>query len=169
MTLEGDNDIQGLISIEPVPDQHYIEMHLIESAPHNFGAAKQYAGVAGNLVAFCCKMSFEMGFDGFVAFTAKTDLVGHYTKTLGAQVIYGQNRMAIATESAKNLVIRTIKITSMKNKEKYQKLDEVGIVGSQGKTSIALQAYHKKKTGEAIRLLKAAGTRSSKKIAVSAR
>lgn len=104
LTLEGDNDIQGLISIEPVPDQHYIEMHLIESAPHNFGAAKQYAGVAGNLVAFCCKMSFEMGFDGFVAFTAKTELVNHYRETLGAQVIYGQNRMAIATESAKNLV-----------------------------------------------------------------
>lgn len=57
----------------------------------------------------------------------------------------------------------------MKNKEKYQKLDEVGIVGSQAKNSTASQAYHKKKTGETIRQLRAAGARSAKKITVSAR
>jgi hypothetical protein len=42
-----------------------------------------------------------LGFDGFVAFTAKTSLVDHYVKILGAQVIY---RMAIFTSSAKNLI-----------------------------------------------------------------
>lgn len=104
LVLQGNNKIQGLISIEPVPDQFYIEMHLIENAPHNFAEGKHFAGVAGNLVAFACKTSFEMGFEGFVAFTAKTELMDHYSETLGAQYIYGHNRMAIFTEPAKKLV-----------------------------------------------------------------
>lgn len=33
LVIEGDNKIQGLISIELVLDQKYIEMHLIETAP----------------------------------------------------------------------------------------------------------------------------------------
>jgi hypothetical protein len=90
--------------IEPVIDQKYIEMHLIETAPHNYGKNKKYLGVAGNLVAFACKTSFEMGFDGFVAFTAKTDLIEHYKNSLGAESIYTPERMAIFTNSARNLV-----------------------------------------------------------------
>ncbi len=82
----------------------YIEMHLVENAPHNIGEQKKFSGVAGNLVAFACKQSFETGFEGFVAFTAKTKLVQHYIDTLGAQVIYGRERMAIFTKAAENLV-----------------------------------------------------------------
>jgi hypothetical protein len=104
LVLAGNNIIQGLISLEPVPDQLYIEMHLIENAPHNYGAQKQFAGVAANMVAFACKMSFDMGFEGCVAFTAKTDLVDHYTEALGAQSIYSYERMAIFTPAAKKLV-----------------------------------------------------------------
>jgi hypothetical protein len=104
LVLAGDSKIQGLISLEPIPQQQFIEMHLIESAPHNHPGNKQFAGVAGNMVAFACKMSFELGFDGYVAFTAKTNLVPHYIEALGAQVIYSQNRMGIFTLAAKNLV-----------------------------------------------------------------
>jgi hypothetical protein len=50
------NIIQGLISLEVKPDHVY--MHLIESAPFNFGKQKTYLGVSGNLVAFACKLSF---------------------------------------------------------------------------------------------------------------
>ncbi|HVY76854.1 MAG TPA: hypothetical protein VG890_18630, partial [Puia sp.] len=94
----------GLISIEPIPDQLYVEMHLIENAPHNHAGRKQFAGVAANMVAFACKTSFDLGFDGFVAFTAKTRLINHYVETLGAQVIYSSNRMGIFTSAARNLV-----------------------------------------------------------------
>jgi hypothetical protein len=104
LTLHGDRRIQGLISIEPVPGQLYIEMHLIENAPHNRGDGKWFTGVAANLVAFACKMSFDMGFNGFVAFTAKTTLVNHYIEMLGAQIIYNRNRMGIFTMAAKKLV-----------------------------------------------------------------
>jgi hypothetical protein len=57
-----------MISIQS--SESFIEMHLIEVAKHNFGKAKKYAGVAGNLVAFACRSSFDLGFDGVVAFTA---------------------------------------------------------------------------------------------------
>lgn len=67
-------------------------MHLVENVPHNLGKHKKFSGVAGNLVAFACKQSFETGFEGFVAFTAKSKLVQHYMDTLGAQVIYGNEK-----------------------------------------------------------------------------
>jgi hypothetical protein len=57
------------------------------------------------LFAFACKCSFELGFDGFVAFTAKTVLIEHYTKTLGAVSIGGQ-RMAIEEKQAGKLIKR---------------------------------------------------------------
>jgi hypothetical protein len=104
LVLQGEAMIQGLMSLEPIVNQSYIEMHLIENAPHNFGPNKQFTGVAGNLVAFACKMSFDMGYEGFVAFTAKTDLVDHYIATLGAQLIYTHDRMGIFTPDAKKLV-----------------------------------------------------------------
>jgi hypothetical protein len=104
LVKRGDLQIQGLISLEPIQDQQYIEMYLIETAPHNYGSGKEYLGVVGNLVAFACKMSFEAGFGGFVAFTAKTELVHHYIQTLDAQVIYGKTRMAIFPEAAGKLV-----------------------------------------------------------------
>jgi hypothetical protein len=104
LIIAGDSEIQGLISVQAVDSERYIEMHLIESAPHNYGRNKQFLGVPANLVAFACKMSFELGYDGFAAFNAKTKLVEHYTKTLGAQLVMGNNRMVIFPLQAKILV-----------------------------------------------------------------
>lgn len=101
LVLQSSDTIQGLISIEVI--ENYIEMHLIETAPHNYGASKKYSGVPANLVAFACKMSFDNGFDGFVAFTAKTQLIGHYISTLGAELLF-RNRMSISGVSAKKIV-----------------------------------------------------------------
>lgn len=101
LIIKGDSTIHGLLSIEIM--EGYLEMHLIENAPHNFGSKRKYLGVAGNLVAFACKMSFDLGIGGFVAFTAKTQLVDHYITTLGAESIKNE-RMIIASESAKKLV-----------------------------------------------------------------
>lgn len=103
MTVTGDSTIQGLLSLEPVKGQQYIEMHLIELAPHNKGDNRKYLGIARHLVAFVCKMAFEMGFEGYVAFTAKTKLIEHYQMAFGAARMFG-HRMFIVTEAAKNLV-----------------------------------------------------------------
>lgn len=84
--------IHGLISIT---DKHdHVFMDLIETAKFNKGKKKLYHGVAGNLVAFCCKIAFERKYDSYVSFIAKTQLIEHYQKTLGAQLFAG-NRMYI--------------------------------------------------------------------------
>lgn len=61
--------IQGLICF--TDKQDHIFMSLIENAKFNKGKSKLYRGVAGNLVAFGCKVSFEKGYDGVVSFIAK--------------------------------------------------------------------------------------------------
>jgi len=101
LIINGKSVIQGLISMQPV--ENYIELHLIETAPHNYGSSKKYIGAPGNLVAFACKRSFDVGFGGFVAFTAKTKLIQHYIDTLGAELI-SRNRMSISGNSARKLV-----------------------------------------------------------------
>lgn len=101
------NVIQGLVSLSK--KKGYIELNLLESAPFNIGKKKIYEGVAGNLVAFCCKVSFQNGFDGYVAFTAKTQLIEHYKKVLGATHFRSQ-RMFIEFDAAKKLVERYFKI-----------------------------------------------------------
>ena len=93
----------GLASSEDFGD--HIFMHLLESAPFNRGHDKLYDGVAGNLVAFLCKTSFEKGYKGVLAFEAKTRLIKHYEESLKAQRITG-SRMFIETREAYQLVIQ---------------------------------------------------------------
>jgi hypothetical protein len=100
------NIIQGLLSITIEKD--HVFMDLLESAPFNIGQNKLYEGVAGNLVAYACKVSFQKGFDGFVAFTAKAQLIKHYEKTLGAFHFKNQ-RMIIDTTAARRLVEKYFK------------------------------------------------------------
>lgn len=98
--------IQGLVSLSIKED--HVAMELLESAPFNVGKNKMYEGVSGNLVAFVCRLSFQRGFEGNVAFLAKTKLIEHYIKYLGAESIGGQ-RMIIKTGDAKKLVERYFK------------------------------------------------------------
>ena len=98
--------IQGLISFTIKSDHIY--MDLIESAPFNLGQNKIYEGVAGNLVAFACKVSFQRGFDGFLSFTAKTKLIEHYENTLGAYH-FGNQLMILETKAAAILVEKYFK------------------------------------------------------------
>jgi len=93
--------IQGLISIEDRGDHLY--MHLIESNKFNRGSKKIYFGVPGNLVAFVCKQSFQTGYQGYVSFEAKTKLIPHYQKSLGAKSLFG-NYMTINSLAAAKLV-----------------------------------------------------------------
>lgn len=98
--------IQGLVSITERQDHVYL--HLIESAPFNLGKNKVYLGVAGNLIAFACKVSFHRGFDGYVSFVSKSQLIDHYVNTLGATNVGGQ-LMVINTNSALKLIDKYFK------------------------------------------------------------
>lgn len=94
--------IEGAIALEPRVDHVWI--HLIEKAPHNRGNAEKYIYVAHHLFAFAAYRSFELA-DGFVAFDAKTNLIGHYRKNYGA-VSVGSNsvRMIIPDIAGKQLI-----------------------------------------------------------------
>ena len=62
MTISNNpNIIQGIVSL--TIEEDHIYMDLLESAPFNIGRNKIYEGVAGNLVAYACKVSFQNGFD----------------------------------------------------------------------------------------------------------
>lgn len=98
--------IQGLLSIEDKND--HIFMHLIESAKFNKGKNKVYLGVPGNLVAFACKVSVEKGYEGFIAFDAKTALIKHYVQTLHATHFRGLS-MYIETSAALKLISQYFK------------------------------------------------------------
>lgn len=100
------NIVQGLISLEVKSDHVY--MHLVESAPFNKGISKVYSGVAGNLVAFACKLSFQRGHEGNVSFLSKTQLIEHYEKTLGA-FHFGGRIMIIESQSALKLINKYFK------------------------------------------------------------
>jgi hypothetical protein len=93
--------IQGLISLSNQGDHIY--MNLIKSAKFNKGKSKIYFGVPGNLVAFACKLSFEKGYDGYLAFDAKTVLIKHYEETLYATHFKG-TKMIIETPAANRLI-----------------------------------------------------------------
>ena len=104
--VNNSNIIQGMLSLTIEND--HVFMHLVESAPFNIGKNKLYEGVAGNLVAYACKVSFQHGFDGFIAFDAKTKLINHYEKILGAYH-FGRQRMIIPTQSAQILINKYFK------------------------------------------------------------
>ena len=67
------------------------------------GKKKIYTGVPGNLVAFACKLSFENGFEGYLAFDAQTALIKHYHDTLLATHFRG-TKMMIETPAANKLI-----------------------------------------------------------------
>jgi len=107
LTITGNPTIiQGLVSITEREDHVY--MHLIESAAFNRGADKIYLGVPGNLVAFACKVSFHRGFEGYVSFVAKSQLIDHYILILDALNIGGQ-LMVINTKAALKLINKYFK------------------------------------------------------------
>ena len=83
-------------------------MHLVESAAFNKGKSKMYEGVAGNLIAYACKLSFQRGHEGNISFISKAQLIDHYVKTLEA-FHFGGRLMIIETKSALKLIDKYFK------------------------------------------------------------
>ncbi|BAU55701.1 hypothetical protein [Mucilaginibacter gotjawali] len=106
-TVNNPTIIQGLLSVEDKQD--HIFMHLIESAKFNKGKDKVYFGVPGNLVVYACKVSFAKGYDGFLAFDAKSALIKHYQESLHATHFRGL-RMFIETKAALRLISKYFNI-----------------------------------------------------------
>ncbi len=91
-------------------ERQLLEVVLVEIAPFNnrhnpknILKSKEYLGVGGHLFAEIARISFEKGYDGYVSFLAKTNLIEHYKKTLGAKQL-SYIEMYIDDEAAMKLV-----------------------------------------------------------------
>ena len=81
----------------------YTHVNIVETSPKNKGKNGIYQGVGAHLFAIACKLSWDVGNEGFIQFKAKSNLVEHYKKTLNAQCIDEQN-MFIDSYAALNLI-----------------------------------------------------------------
>lgn len=84
-------EIQGMIMITLINNE-MVYLNNVEVAPWNYGKNGRYANVAGCLLAFVCKKSFELGrkhYTGFLSFDSKTALIDLYRKKYGATLAIG--------------------------------------------------------------------------------
>ena len=109
---EGDYRTQGMVALKPEAKNCAVHVDIVEAAPFNnphnpLFTTKQYSGVGGHLFAEAVKQSYGYGFDGYVYFRAKSDLVKYYEEVLGATLINPKDRtMVIDERSAKILYDR---------------------------------------------------------------
>lgn len=104
LTVKDNEKLQGLIALKPSQELGAVLVDIVESAPHNVGSQGQYEGVGAHLFAIAARTSFEQGHDGFVVFEAKTKLIDHYEKELGAERVGKSHRMVIKTSVAEALI-----------------------------------------------------------------
>lgn len=103
LLLKGCDEVQGRIALKHIRNQYYTHVDIVETAPFNVGQNGTYIGVGAHLFAIACKLSWEAGNEGYVQFTAKTNLIEHYQETLNAHLIDKQT-MYIDSYNSANLV-----------------------------------------------------------------
>lgn len=106
--IKNDSTVQGKIALKHIFDQYYTHVDIVEAAPDNVGSDGKYKGVGAHLFAIACKLSWDVGNEGYVQFTAKSGLVEHYRETIGAQNIDRQI-MYIDSYGAVNLIRKYFK------------------------------------------------------------
>jgi hypothetical protein len=98
-----DDEIEGLIEYEIIQREAYVFAHKLEIDPHNRGEEQKYKGIAGMLLAYVAKESFNSGCDGFVVFISKTKLYDYYQTKYGAKPIGGL-KLHFDTEASEKLI-----------------------------------------------------------------
>lgn len=102
---KGDERIQGLVAMKSDKRNLAYDVLIAESAPfnnphHKTFIKKEYEGIGAHLFAEAVKRSFADGFGGAVFFVAKTNLIEHYEKELGARLINPKSRKMFIDERA---------------------------------------------------------------------
>lgn len=83
LELRKSGEILGLMALKFHFIELRVEISLLELSKNNVGRKKQYENVAGILIASACKISFKLGFFGFVSLIPKTQLIEHYKTKYG--------------------------------------------------------------------------------------
>ncbi len=95
-------------------NEEMVFMNKVEIAPHNYGGKARYKEVAGCLIAFSCKESFERGkghYNGFLSFDSKTKLIELYQNKYNAKIAMG-HKMYIDPIAGKALIKKYLNIDS---------------------------------------------------------
>ena len=98
-----EDEIEGLIEYEIVQQDLYVFAHKLEIDPHNRGEEKKHEGIAGTLLAYVAKESFNSGCDGFVVLISKSKLYDYYQTQYGAKPLGGL-KLHFDTEASKKLI-----------------------------------------------------------------
>lgn len=91
LTLTGEDDIKGLMSIVDHPGEQRIEIRLLAVSKENVIMAKEkgtkqkeYDGIAGNLIAQACRLAVtKYGENACVSLVPKTELRQYYKSAYG--------------------------------------------------------------------------------------
>ncbi len=108
---ENPEKIEGVVMLSLMNDE-MLYMNNIEVAPHNYGSGGQYDKVAACLIAFACLKSFELGrngYEGFLTFESKTNLIRFYQNKYGSTLAAGQ-RMFIEPAKGIGLIDQFLKM-----------------------------------------------------------
>lgn len=118
VTDETPNIIEGCLIFEMMNNEEPY-MAYIELAPYNKGNLRKFDLVAGCLIAFACRLSFNHGkgpFRGYLAFHVseekeedQTKLMSHYSKMYKAIWLKGTKKMIIIPEDGEKLVNKFLK------------------------------------------------------------
>lgn len=104
--------VEGIIMLT-LFNNEMLFMNNIELAPQNIGTNKMYENVAGCLLAYACRKSFEIGrgnYNGYLSFDSKTNLIELYQNKYGANLAMG-NKMYFSPETGKNLMKKYLLIS----------------------------------------------------------
>ncbi|MDR0846434.1 MAG: hypothetical protein LBN08_02875 [Lactobacillales bacterium] len=82
VALENNGLLAGLVDFERVRKDKFNFIHKIEVSPDNFGKNKRIEA-GGILLAFVADDSFHQGYEGFVVFNSKSNLVNIISKNTG--------------------------------------------------------------------------------------
>lgn len=83
LRIDATGEFMGAVSIERNPVEFAVKMRLIANAKEHTGAGKRLERIAGSLLAFVCRISFESEFEGYVYLIPKTHLIKVYREKYG--------------------------------------------------------------------------------------
>jgi hypothetical protein len=84
LRLKGSDEILGLISLLHFKDEQRYEIKLLAVSKENRGRTKTYEGIAGNLIAYACRLALKKyAENGCVSLFPKTELKTYYRKKYG--------------------------------------------------------------------------------------
>lgn len=99
LNVKGLAEPLGLLAVKDRPEDIALEIRLLASSSENIGKEKTYERIAGNLIAFACRLAFQRGYGGYVCLKPKTELTSHYQELYGFQ----STKLFLITEGSNSL------------------------------------------------------------------